>query len=179
MTRRVSKHGTTPCECGCGQPVPGRFVSGHNARVQRPTPFDDSYEVRDCGHDTPCWVCRWRPNKTGYCLLTVDGVRDYAHRHAYRRFKGEIPAVLTLDHLCRNTRCMNPEHLEAVSIRTNILRGTSLAANNARKTHCVRGHEFTPENTRVRTKGRSCRACDALAAKRTNEKRKAARHAHL
>jgi hypothetical protein len=83
-----------------------------------------------------------------------------AHRAAYELLVGPIPAGLTLDHLCRTTLCVNPEHLEPVTMRENALRGKGPTAVNARKTHCKRGHEFTPENTYVYPRGgRECRTC--------------------
>ncbi|NED52837.1 HNH endonuclease, partial [Micromonospora aurantiaca] len=63
------------------------------------------------------------------------------------------------DHLCRNRACVNVTHLEIVTNRINILRGETLQAANAAKTHCIRGHEFTPENTYVKNGGRDCRTC--------------------
>ena len=52
-----------------------------------------------------------------------------------------------IDHLCRNPACVNPAHLEPVTNRTNIRRGYGPSGLNARKTHCIKGHEYTPENT--------------------------------
>lgn len=67
-----------------------------------------------------------------------------AHRWAYEYFKGPIPDGLTLDHLCRNRRCVNPDHLEPVTIRENLLRGNGVPARNARKKRCPKGHLLFP-----------------------------------
>ena len=67
-----------------------------------------------------------------------------------------------LDHFeCDNKACANPTHVRLVTQRENILRSDSLQALNAAKTHCHRGHEFTPENIYERPDGRECRACMA------------------
>jgi hypothetical protein len=83
------------------------------------------------------------------------------HRVAYELLVGPIPEGLELDHLCRNTRCVNPEHLEPVTGRENLMRAvSSWAAKNAAKTHCPQGHPYDEENTKVkRDGGRACRAC--------------------
>lgn len=66
-----------------------------------------------------------------------------AHRYVYELIKGEIPKGLTLDHLCRNRACVNPDHLEPVSMKENILRGVSPSAKKARQVLCIRGHELS------------------------------------
>jgi hypothetical protein len=83
-------------------------------------------------------------------------VQGQAHRFAYELLVGPIPAGLTLDHLCLNKACVRPDHLEPVSLTVNIRRA------NARRTHCKRGHAFTPENTYLDKIGaRQCRKCGA------------------
>lgn len=110
-----------------------------------------------------CWI--WKGAKVlGYGFFHVslnNGVRRsmMAHRYSYL-LKKPIPKGLQLDHLCRNRACVNPDHLEPVSIKENVARGIGITAVNARKTHCKYGHEFTQGNTYVRPNGsRSCRAC--------------------
>lgn len=83
-----------------------------------------------------------------------------AHRMAYVAAFGAIPHGMELDHLCRNRACVNPDHLEPVTHRVNVLRGTSPTAINAAKVSCVRGHPYDAMNTRVGPDGkRYCRAC--------------------
>lgn len=112
-----------------------------------------------------CWL--WKgyrmPNGYGQFSETM-GKKWYAHRWAFTCEVGPVPLGLDLDHLCRNRLCVRPSHLEAVTRRTNLLRGATLPAANAAKTHCVHGHEFTPENTARSAVGhRSCRTCSRAA----------------
>lgn len=112
--------------------------------------------------------------KTPTCWLWTGGRGDYghgvyhvthrhqvrAHRYAYEELVGPIPDGLVLDHLCRNPPCVNPAHLEPVTQRVNTLRGATIPAANAAKTHCVNGHPFDEANTYIRPDGaRSCRTC--------------------
>ena len=108
-----------------------------------------------------CW--EWTGSTSqGYGRFRADGRSVFVHRWAYERFRGPIPAGLTIDHLCRNRRCANPDHLEPVTNRENVLRGEGITAQHARKTHCPQGHEYTPENIYSwpgRPNGRLCREC--------------------
>lgn len=84
-----------------------------------------------------------------------------AHRWSYEHHVGPITEGLDLDHLCRVTLCVRPSHLEPVTHHENVMRGSSIQAANAIKTHCRRGHELTPENVRVMAGGgRQCLVCD-------------------
>lgn len=127
---------------------------------------------------TGCWEWTAYTDPNGYGRIKVGGRNGQmakAYRVSYELAYGPIPEGLTIDHLCRVRHCINPAHLEAVTVRENLLRGVGTPAVNARKTHCIRKHEFTPENT-IRTVdgrgriGRQCRACqrerDAKRARR-------------
>ena len=108
-----------------------------------------------------CWLWEGSHQEKGYGFFAVNQKVQIAHRVAYEMFKGPIPEGLTIDHLCRNRRCVNPDHLEAVSIRTNTLRGEAVSAKNLRKTHCIRGHPLSGDNVyRDPKRGvRNCREC--------------------
>lgn len=114
----------------------------------------------DKGGPGGCWLWTGCIGTAGYGFFYTGVRQANAHRFAYEAAVGPIPDGMQLDHLCRVRRCVNPGHLEAVSSRENTLRGHGPAALNARQTHCIRGHEFTPENTYVRSnRSRDCREC--------------------
>lgn len=129
-----------------------------------------------------CWL--WLGSyckKKGYGRVTVSSSGEEwstsSHRLAYHVLVGPVPDGLQLDHLCRNTACCNPDHLEPVTGRVNVLRSQGVAAQNFRKTHCPKGHEYTPDNIRPSQKaGRSCRACER---ERRLAKRSSCPHAHV
>lgn len=106
----------------------------------------------------PCWI--WRNGTAkGYGRFYVDGKKVLAHRFCYELLARPIPSGLELDHLCSVRRCVNPAHLEPVTHRVNQHRGTPFIAAQTAQTHCVRNHEFTPENTRIYRGKRVCLAC--------------------
>lgn len=106
----------------------------------------------------PCWLWTAYVNPDGYGCFQFEG-GGLAHRFAYLTQRGPIPADKVIDHLCRVRHCVNPGHLEVVTQRVNLLRGESIQAHNAAKTHCKHGHQFTPENTDTRKGRRYCRQC--------------------
>lgn len=112
-----------------------------------------------------CWEWTASKNAKGYGLFTAPGdkrARTQAHRLAWMLTRGPIDDGLVLDHLCRNPSCVNPAHLEPVTHRENILRGVGPTAQNARKTHCIRGHALSGSNLVVRPLGRECRTCNLM-----------------
>lgn len=96
----------------------------------------------------------------GYGLTSYRGRTHFAYRIVYELSVGPIPDGLVLDHLCRNPACINVEHLEPVTPRTNLMRGNTRAAKNTKKTHCKRGHPFSGENLGITHRGgRFCKTC--------------------
>lgn len=112
------------------------------------------------GGQNGCWDWASSMYQSGYGRFMHGGKQFRAHRVAYEMNVGPAPIGFDVDHLCRNRRCVNPAHLELVTHQENVLRGSGPTAVNAAKTHCIHGHEFTPENTKVGPRGnRQCRAC--------------------
>ncbi len=110
--------------------------------------------------ESGCWEWTASEKTPGYGSFNLNGKCVLAHRASYELHVGPIPQGLVLDHLCRNTLCVNPEHLEPVTARENIVRGESVMAYRAAQTHCIHGHELTLGNTYARPGGRrECRAC--------------------
>jgi HNH endonuclease len=136
--------------------------------------FFSQYDIQPNG----CWRWTGSLRRDGYGRVTVgDRHREMVHRFAYRLFNGEIPHGLTVDHTCHNAdlscpggpclhrRCVNPDHLEAVAIGVNVLRGRSVTASYARRKSCMQGHAYTEENTHIDRAGRRhCRTCNRVKA---------------
>lgn len=121
----------------------------------------DRYRVEDRGYTTPCWIWNLAVNDSGYGVVGQGGKMLRAHRVYYEKACGPIPSGLVLDHLCRVRSCVNPDHLEPVTRGENVMRGSTLPALNATKTHCPNNHPYDEANTRINKRGsRSCRACD-------------------
>lgn len=112
--------------------------------------------------DSGCHLSTYSTGSHGYAQVgwqEPDGrmVAELCHRVVWCWTYGDIPDSMTVDHICHVRQCVNPEHLRLLSNVKN-------ASDNgmATKTHCPKGHEYSPENTNVYTNpntGYTCRKC--------------------
>ena len=108
---------------------------------------------------TGCWNWTGALSNGRYGSLYYQGRMQKTHRIAWVLQNGEVPIGKELDHLCRNTRCCNPSHLEVVT-RSENLRRSPLMDRKSQNTHCPSGHEYSGENLRLTKKGhRVCKTC--------------------
>lgn len=168
----MTPHANIPfglCHCGCGEKAtlatktstrdrtvkgqPVRFLPSHHMR----TWSGPKYVVEDRGYETPCWIWQGKLNSSGYG----------PHVREWEKVNGPVPAGRQLDHLCRVRVCINIDHMEPVTPRENTLRSANPEITRQRHaviTHCPQGHEYTPENTRLKQRksgaNRICRACN-------------------
>jgi hypothetical protein len=127
-------------------------MAGRPRGITREQRFWEKVEKSD-----GCWI--W----TGASMRAYgkfwDGLRVIpAHRWAYEELVGEIPAGLTLDHLCRVQKCVRPDHLEPVTMGENLRRALPYRPP---KTHCPYGHPYSGENLQRWSNGAArCRECE-------------------
>jgi hypothetical protein len=129
--------------------------------------------------DNECWEWTAMLDHKGYGrfykFVNGKGAWFKSHRVSYDVFNGRIDSCMPIDHICRNRKCVNPDHLRQVSVKTNSLENSKgITAKNNQKTHCKKGHEFTMENTRlVKNLGhRVCKECAYLNSRDAGIKRR-------
>jgi len=191
---------------GCTRPlaIKSRKICGtHNARLRRNGTLEpkrtgfysqDSRSLSDDErfwqrverkHESECWPWLGGVTGSGYGMFThlprKNGrmTQTTAHRYAWLSSGGDIPDGWHIDHLCRNTVCVNPAHLEPVTPQVNTLRGVGPSAKNAERTECVNGHELDPDNVWLDGKrnSRHCRTCSRRRWHEWNERKKSAHRA--
>lgn len=116
-----------------------------------------------------CLVWDGAVNHAGYGhFRSASGKTVRVHRYLYEREFGLLPKDVVLDHVCGRRNCIELSHMEPVSQRENIRRGkrSTLVHHNTKKTHCIRGHQFTSLNTAITSQGyRRCKVCRRKACK--------------
>ena len=137
----------------------------HPVRVTEKQRFWDKVQKTEA-----CWLWTGARITAGYGSFWDGANTVYAHRFSYELHREKIPPGLVIDHICRVKSCVNPDHLRAVTVRTNALENNSgPVARNAQKTHCYEGHALHGENLRVDGRGRrECRTCRARASEIRN-----------
>lgn len=126
-----------------------------------------------------CWTWQGAKTRKGYGVIhnPATGRNVYTHRAMYEHRHGRIPEGQQIDHLCREPRCCNPGHLEAVTPATNTQRGLAPVVTRLRHRslmQCPHGHAYTEENTYIAPSGgRSCKACRRRRNEEWNAKRRA------
>lgn len=127
-----------------------------------------------------CWVWGGSKDKDGYGKVRVKfpngRVAYLAHRMTFMHFVGDIPDGKEVDHICKNTSCINPAHLRLLTHRENVEAGDYKTHHrNAVKTHCIHGHALTAENIRIQrhknTVMRHCKLCAKDRSKKYNAER--------
>ena len=165
---------TTLCECGCDTPAPiatyshaprgwvkgqpKRFISGHNARLDKARDFDASYAVEDRGFPTPCWIWQGYLDDHGYGRVNQGRGPELAHRVFFQRAHGSLPPVL--HHRCAVTSCVNPSHLQATTHNEHT------RIEQAKRTHCRRGHGYAEHGYTRPGGARYCKACERQNSRR-------------
>ena len=139
-------------------------------------PIFESHRDRWFGQDG-CWIWQGKVTAHGYGQVNYRATtgKQYqtpAHRMAYIIFVGDIPNGLTIDHLCRNRTCWRPSHLEAVTYQENVLRGDGVAAKNASKMYCRKGHELGASNVQQADAARGWRTCRECNREHAREQRR-------
>ena len=116
-----------------------------------------------------CWEWTACLSPQGYGQFWDGNTYCLAHRFSYEIKNGKIPKGLVIDHLCRNPCCVNPEHLECVTMAENTRRGALhdvIREKHRMQTHCMRGHPLDGDNLSTKRNGhRGCKKCQKMKAK--------------
>jgi HNH endonuclease len=125
-----------------------------NGRLIKPDPLSFAMPEPNTG----CWIWIGKRRRNGYG--EASNPQRLAHRVIYELMHGKIPRGLQIDHLCRNRWCVNPSHLEPVTIKENLRRGMGSTGIGFRSITCMRGHAYKPKRHRNGT--RHCQTCNTL-----------------
>jgi len=144
-----------------------------HVRKWSPQKFLSVLKVQEDG----CWIWPGKSDGSGYGVIHHNGKNLRTHKYSYTVVFGRVVTKEVLHHICHNKLCVNPDHLEDLthSEHTFVTPGTP-SYNNRLKTHCIRGHEFSPENTYIRqlknTTGRVCRKCTTIRQQAQDARKK-------
>lgn len=159
----------TSVSTACGSVFVEDFIASLPPHLQR-------FTIED--NPRGCWIAHNRA-KNGYAASSsVKGHKGSRYRLIWEHLNGLVPTGMVLDHyVCDNGPggCCNPFHLKVTTQKENVLRSPKQrCAINARKTHCIRGHELTPDNILKQSEkaggGRNCRTCQMESNKRHRER---------
>lgn len=117
-----------------------------------------------------CWNWISCVGKNGYGVYSIQGKRQYTHRLAYEFSGQKLDSDLCLDHLCRNRKCCNPEHLEQVTQAVNTNRGDGVNYQYKPKDYCSKGHKYS-EVGFYKWNNRPGKVCKICEYERTKTKR--------
>lgn len=151
--------GTWWCDCAKKRPYLRCFCVGCGLRRPLTTPSPEQRFWKKVNKTEGCWLWTGSRDRDGYGQFWHQKKMLAAHRWSYEMLVGPIPFGLQIDHLCRTPGCVNPNHLEPVTQRENLLRGNTIQARNAAKTHCPHGHPLAGDNLRLSRGQRLCREC--------------------
>ncbi len=124
--------------------------------------------LRNIEKTRTCWLWNGKKNATGYGQIQIgsrtDGSRKlvYVHRLSYEHHIGPIPDGLTVEHICRVRRCVNPKHLTVLVLKDNLYASPDYIGN---RTMCAKGHPFTHRNKTQRL----CAICQKEIARKYRE----------
>lgn len=156
---------------GCGKPREGfgycqmhylRFKKHGDPHNDGSRTLEERFWEKVQKVESGCWEWIGYVSTGGYGKFRgADGRVRMAHRVWYEHVNGALSGHLELDHLCRNTRCVNPGHLDPVIAWVNNARSESASAEHLRAEECPQGHPYDDTNTYWRPdgSGRGCVAC--------------------
>lgn len=130
---------------------------------------------------TPCWEWTGSLIKGGYALFRLSSTNPsqqekiLAHRYSFELTYYPIPEGMEIDHMCKTRHCVNPDHLDLVTRQENI--------DRSQKSECLRGHPYSPENTKIKRSGkgykRVCQLCQKIWSQTDIQRRRNARQASV
>jgi hypothetical protein len=120
-----------------------------------------------------CWIWNGAKDETGHGRLKINCIQVSAHRVSYEWKHGSIPDGMDAHHKCFNPACVNPDHLQILTHSQHI------SLHRPFKTHCKRGHEFTPDNLYNSKSGKKkCIKCSKINGIIRRDKRRVAKAIH-